>query len=387
MFILIRILFVVLCVQLCAAAQAQTQPPSAPDPENTLYLDLSYGRVVIRMRPDIAPAHVARVKRLVRGAFYDGLAFHRVISGFMAQAGDLMENGARAGTGRALRAEFSKTPQVRGVVSMTRASGRSTADSGWFIVLDNNNRDDLDGKYTAWGQVTSGMEFVDMIKKGDAARDGLVREPDLITSLQVAADADDAAKVPAMELLKRAGAGDEAREFGAAEFRCGALTRGTSVTVQAVLARLWAHGFIVGRMKADNKVNVVPGGMDDPFESTLNAVCTQYPAGMLMAVAGSELAKTVTQLPAATPAFALDTYTCKDYVSARKASDKTAAAFADLWMFAVVQGYKNVVQSKIDIAFKDRAKIMTALEGICAKNPNALFLDYATAVASKVTIK
>ena len=380
MVVLLRVLLVILCVQLAGPAEAQP----APDPQNTLYLDLSYGRVVIRMRPDLAPVHVARIKHLVRGGFYDGLAFHRVISGFMAQAGDLMENGS-SGTGQKLKAEFSKAPQLRGVVSMTRASGRNTADSGWFIVLDNNNRDDLDGKYTAWGEVTSGMEFVDMIKKGDAARDGAVQEPDHIVRLQVAADADSTVKVPASDLLKRPDAGDAARAFSAVDFRCGALTQGAGITVQAVLARLWAHGFVAGRMKAENKLKVAPG--EKGFDSALDAACTQYPAAMLMGVTGGEVTKTVAALPAATPAFALDTYKCKDYVTVRKASDKTAAAFADLWMFAVVQGYKNVDQSKVDIAFKDREKIMTALEGICAKNPSAAFFDYATVVASKVTIK
>ena len=300
----------------------------------------------------------------------------------MAQAGDQLEDGG-SGTGRTLKAEFSKTPQVRGVVSMSRASGRNSADSGWFIVLA-NSRDELDGKYTVWGEVTSGMEFVDMIKKGDMAQDGKVRDgADVIVRLQVAADADRAEKRAAAELLQTAEAGEEAREFSATEFRCGALTRGA--TVQAVLAQVWAHGFIAGRMKAENRVQVA--GSDGAFDTALNASCTQNPTNMILVVAGRDLAKSVTQLPAATPVVALDSYTCKDYVSARKASDKTQAAFVDLWVFAVVQGFKNIGQSKVDIAFKDRAKIATALENICAKNPNSSFLDYATAVASKVTIK
>jgi peptidylprolyl isomerase len=375
---LVRLLVVILYV--CAVpAMAQDAAPLPPDPENTLYLDLTYGRVVIRMRPDLAPVHVARLKHLVRGGFYDGLAFHRVISGFMAQAGDKLEDGG-SGTGRMLKAEFSKTPQLRGVVSMARASGRNSADSAWFIVLA-NSRDELDGKYTVWGEVTAGMDFVDMIKKGDMAQDGKVREPDLIVRMQVAADADRTQKLSAAELLKTPG--DAAREFSATEFRCGALVRGG--TVQAVLAQLWTHGFIAGRMKAENRVNVAGGSQ--AFEAALTTVCTNNPVDMVIKVAGRELVKSVKQLPAATSAMALDRYTCKDYVSARKAPDKTRVELVDLWMFAVVQGYKNIGETKVDIAFKDRAKIMTALEAVCAKNPTASFLDYATAVASKVTIK
>ncbi len=375
---LIRLLVVLSCVY-AAPARAQEAAPLPPDPENTLYLDLTYGRVVIRMRPDLAPVHVARIKHLVRGGFYDGLAFHRVISGFMAQAGDKLEDGG-SGTGRMLKAEFSKTPQLRGVVSMARASGRNSADSAWFIVLA-HSRDELDGKYTVWGEVIAGMDFVDMIKKGDMARDGQVREPDTIVRMQVAADADRTEKISVAELLKAPG--DAAREFSATEFRCGALARGG--TVQAALAQLWTHGFIAGRMKAENRVSVAGGS--EAFEAALTTVCTQNPVDMVLKVAGRELVKSVKQLPAATSAMALDRYTCKDYVSARKAPDKSRAELVDLWMFAVVQGYKNIGETKVDIAFKDRAKIMTALEAVCAKNPTASFLDYATAVASKVTIK
>lgn len=377
MSVFVRVLLLALCLPLYGVVRAQP----APDAENTLYLDLTYGRVVIQMRPDLAPLHVARIKHLVRGGFYDGLAFHRVISGFIAQAGDQLEDGG-SGTGRTLKAEFSKTPHLRGVVSMARASARNSADSGWFIVL-NNRRDEFDGKYTVWGEVTSGMEFVDMIVKGDLNQDGKVREPDHIVRMQVAADANKSERSPPADLLKSVGAGEAAREFAATEVRCGALIRG--VTAQAALAQLWAHGFVVGRMKAENRVNVA--GAEGGFEDALTAACTQNPGNMILVVTGRDLAKNVMQLPPATPAFTLDTYTCKDYVSARKASDKTAASFADLWVFAAVQGFKNIGQSKVDIAFKDRAKISTALEAVCTKNPKALFLDYAAALASKVTIK
>jgi peptidylprolyl isomerase len=158
----------------------------AADPENTLYLDLEYGRVVIELRPDLAPNHVARIKELTREGFYDGLKFHRVIEDFMAQTGDPKGNGT-GGSGRKLRSEFSSTPHVRGIVSMARASSPHSADSQFFIVLADAPW--LDRKYTVFGQVTEGMEFVDLIKKG-VGKSGMVPgDPDIIVKMQVAADA------------------------------------------------------------------------------------------------------------------------------------------------------------------------------------------------------
>lgn len=158
----------------------------ARDLENTLYLDLVYGRVVIEMLPDLAPNHVARIKELTREKFYDGLKFHRVIDDFMAQTGDPDGTG-RGGSGRKLRAEFSDTPHVRGTVSMARAQSPHSADSQFFIVLADSNH--LDRKYTVWGRVVEGMELVDLIKKG-MGRSGTVRgEPDIIVQMQVAVDA------------------------------------------------------------------------------------------------------------------------------------------------------------------------------------------------------
>lgn len=154
------------------------------DKENTLYLDLDYGRVVIEMLPDVAPKHVARIKQLVRQGFYDGIKFHRVIDGFMAQTGDPTGTGM-GGSGQKLAAEFNSTPHVRGTVSMARASDPNSADSQFFICFDDARF--LDGQYTVWGKVTSGMEFVDMIKKGDQ-RTGAVSNPDIIVKMQVAAD-------------------------------------------------------------------------------------------------------------------------------------------------------------------------------------------------------
>jgi peptidylprolyl isomerase len=158
---------------------------TAADPENTLDLDLPAGRVVIELRPDLAPNHVARIKELVRQHFYDGIVFHRVIAGFMAQTGDPTGTGT-GGSGKNLKAEFSNDHFVRGTLGMARAQSPDSADSQWFICFA--PAPFLDGKYTIWGQVASGMEFVDAIKKGDADNNGLVSNPDKIVRLQVVAD-------------------------------------------------------------------------------------------------------------------------------------------------------------------------------------------------------
>ena len=155
------------------------------DPENTLYLDLPAGRVVIELRPDLAPNHVARIKELAREGFYDGLAFHRVIPGFMAQGGCPHGTGT-GGSGRKLKAEFSDEKHVRGICSMARAADPDSADSQFFIMFASSPH--LDGQYTVWGKVASGMEHVDAIKKG-AGGSGAVSNPDHIVKLQVAADA------------------------------------------------------------------------------------------------------------------------------------------------------------------------------------------------------
>jgi len=154
------------------------------DLENTLYLDLKDGRVVIELFPRVAPRHLARIKELVRQKFYDGLKFHRVIDGFMAQTGDPRGDGT-GGSGKKIRAEFSNIPHDRGIVSMARSSDINSADSQFFIVFENSSF--LDGKYTVFGKVVEGMEYVDMIKRG-YGRSGKVRNPDTILSLRVAAD-------------------------------------------------------------------------------------------------------------------------------------------------------------------------------------------------------
>ena len=159
---------------------------SAMDKENTLYIDLKDGRVVIEMRPDLAPNHVAQIKKLAREGKYDGVVFHRVIDGFMAQTGDPDGTGM-GGMGSPLKAEFSKEPHSRGAVSMARTNDPNSARSQFFIVFKDSNF--LDGQYTVWGKVTSGMEFVDKIKKG-APGSGAVSAPaDKMIKVQVAADA------------------------------------------------------------------------------------------------------------------------------------------------------------------------------------------------------
>jgi cyclophilin family peptidyl-prolyl cis-trans isomerase len=176
-----RILAVLALVLFAAApslANAQTL-----DPENTLYLDLPYGRVVIKLRPDLAPNHVARVKELAREGFYDGIIFHRVIDGFMAQTGDPTGTGTGGSDKPDLKAEFTDTPFVRGVVGAARTADPDSANSQFFIMFDESPS--LNGQYTVWGEVVEGMEFVDRIKRGEPPAD-----PDKIVRMQVAADAD-----------------------------------------------------------------------------------------------------------------------------------------------------------------------------------------------------
>jgi peptidylprolyl isomerase len=164
-------------------------PAMAADLENTLYLDVPKGRVVIELRPDVAPVTVARIKELTRAHFYDGLKFHRVIDGFMAQTGDPRGDGT-GGSGKNLKAEFGDVRFVRGTVGMARAQDPNSADSQFFICFAPAAF--LNGKYTVFGQVTSGMEFIDALKKGDPDQNGVVANPDKIIRMQVAADADKA---------------------------------------------------------------------------------------------------------------------------------------------------------------------------------------------------
>ena len=154
----------------------------AADPENTLILTLDTGPVTIALRPDLAPGHVARIKELVREGFYDGVVFHRVISGFMAQGGDPTGTGTGGSKKPDLKAEFSKEPHVRGVCSMARTSNPNSANSQFFICLDDATF--LDNQYTVWGEVVDGMDAVDALPKGEPPR-----TPGKIVTAKVAADA------------------------------------------------------------------------------------------------------------------------------------------------------------------------------------------------------
>lgn len=152
------------------------------DPQNTIYLDLKDGRVVIKLRPDLAPKHVAQIKALTRQGFYNGLTFHRVIDGFMAQTGDPTGTGAGGSKLPNIPAEFSKAHFGRGTVGMARASDPDSANSQFFIMFADGGF--LDGQYTVWGEVVSGMEYVDKIARGEPPAN-----PDKIIKMQVAADA------------------------------------------------------------------------------------------------------------------------------------------------------------------------------------------------------
>jgi cyclophilin family peptidyl-prolyl cis-trans isomerase len=156
-------------------------PAPKPDPENTLIMETTQGRVVIQMRPDLAPKHVERIKALARERFYDGIVFHRVIEGFMAQTGCPRGTGAGGSRLPNLEAEFNAEPHVRGVCSMARSSSPDSANSQFFICFGDAGF--LDKRYTVWGKVVAGMESVDRIKRGEP-----VQNPDKIKTLRVAAD-------------------------------------------------------------------------------------------------------------------------------------------------------------------------------------------------------
>lgn len=180
-----RIFLTTLALLTLALGATAAWAADTPDPENTLYMDLKDGRVVIEMYPDLAPKHVARIKELVRQGFYDGLTFHRVIEGFMAQTGCPQGNGT-GGSGQKIKSEFNNHRHYRGVCSMARARDVDSADSQFFIMYDKAPH--LDRQYTVWGKVIKGMEYVDMIKKGNPHANGAVTNPDHIIRMQVAAD-------------------------------------------------------------------------------------------------------------------------------------------------------------------------------------------------------
>ncbi len=179
---MIRILAVLAALVCAAPALAQVQLPKGLDPQNTILLDTKYGRVIIKLRPDLAPKHAERIKQLARDKFYDGVPFHRVIAGFMAQTGDGSHGDGTGGSKYPdLPAEFSNVPFKRGVVGMARTSDPNSANSQFFIMFADGSF--LNGKYTVVGEVVSGMPAIDKIKRGEP-----VANPDRILKMQVAAD-------------------------------------------------------------------------------------------------------------------------------------------------------------------------------------------------------
>jgi peptidylprolyl isomerase len=168
-------------------ALAQQGLPAGADPQNTLLIDTTQGRIVVKLRNDLAPKHAERLKQLARDKYYDNVPFHRVITGFMAQTGD-GQNGNGTGGSKYpdLPAEFSNVPFTRGVVGMARASDPNSANSQFFIMFADGPF--LNGKYTVMGQVLSGMDVVDKLKKGDPQANGTVSAPDKMVTVRVAAD-------------------------------------------------------------------------------------------------------------------------------------------------------------------------------------------------------
>nr|WP_108663114.1 peptidylprolyl isomerase [Acuticoccus kandeliae] len=174
-------LLAVAAMALCTSAHAATL-----DPENTLILELEDGQVVIELLPDLAPNHVERLKTLARQGFYDGVPFHRVIPGFMAQTGDPTGTGAGGSDLPDLDAEFNREPHVRGIVSMARTSDPNSANSQFFIMFD--SAPSLNGQYTVFGRVVDGMNHIDNLNAGTMQNNGAVRNPDKILKARVAAD-------------------------------------------------------------------------------------------------------------------------------------------------------------------------------------------------------
>jgi peptidylprolyl isomerase len=180
-------LFAILLALTCAVPMLAQSLPAGTDAQNALLIDTKYGRIVIKLRPDLAPKHAERLKQLARDKFYDNVPFHRVIAGFMAQTGD-GQNGDGTGGSKYpnLPSEFTNTPYVRGVVGMARTNDPNSANSQFFIMFADGSF--LNGKYTVVGEVVSGMDVVDKLKKG-AGQSGAVTDPDRMLKVQVAADA------------------------------------------------------------------------------------------------------------------------------------------------------------------------------------------------------
>ena len=176
-----------LMLALPAALALSAAPAKAAVDANTVYLDTKDGRITIELRPDLAPKHVAQIKKLISQHFYDGIVFHRVISGFMAQTGDPTGTGMGGSKLPDLKAEFTQTPFKRGTLGMARASSPDSANSQFFICLADSSF--LNGQYTVFGEVTGGMDVVDKIKKGSESDNGKVDAPDKIVKMRLASDA------------------------------------------------------------------------------------------------------------------------------------------------------------------------------------------------------
>jgi cyclophilin family peptidyl-prolyl cis-trans isomerase len=178
-------LFAAVALGILTATASIAQP--ATDPQNTIYLDTKDGRIVIRLRPDLAPKHVEQIKTLTRRGFYNGVVFHRVIDGFMAQTGDPTGTGTGKSDLPNVPAEFTSTPYKRGSVGMARSASPDSANSQFFICYDGCGP--LTGQYTLFGEVVSGMDVAAKIRKGDKTANGMVSNPDRIVKMQLAADA------------------------------------------------------------------------------------------------------------------------------------------------------------------------------------------------------
>lgn len=180
-------MFKALCLAFVLAFGVTYAKAETLDPANTVYLDTKDGRVVIKLRPDLAPKHVERIKTLVKQGFYNGIVFHRVIEGFMAQTGDPTGTGMGGSPLPNLMAEFSPQPFNRGTLGMALSQDPNSANSQFFICFGPASF--LNGQYTVFGEVVSGMDVVDKIKKGDQASNGTVRQPDKIVKMQMMQDA------------------------------------------------------------------------------------------------------------------------------------------------------------------------------------------------------
>jgi peptidylprolyl isomerase len=177
-----RILSLALVSLFAATFIANTPANAAGD---KLVIELKTGKVVIKLRPDLAPKHVERIKTLANEGFYNGLKWHRVIDGFMAQTGDPTGTGAGGSKLPDLPAEFSNEPYKRGTVGMARTVDPNSANSQFFICFNDTGCQGLTGQYTVWGQVVSGMENVDKIKRGDPSAGGMVTDPDVMLKVYV----------------------------------------------------------------------------------------------------------------------------------------------------------------------------------------------------------